>query len=75
MSVNDLVDLVDLIKSGRARQLRESAGISASNLARDLEVTTGAVIRWETGERTPRGANARRYARALRRLAARAAAS
>jgi DNA-binding transcriptional regulator YiaG len=73
--MDDLQDLADLIKSGRARQLRESAGISASNLARELEVTTAAVIRWESGTRKPQGANARRYARALHRLAAREAAA
>jgi DNA-binding transcriptional regulator YiaG len=72
-TIDELLDLADMLKSGRARQLRESAGISASNLARELQVTTGALTRWETGERTPQGVNARRYARALHRLLAREA--
>jgi DNA-binding transcriptional regulator YiaG len=73
-SVGDLLKLHDLITSGQARALRESAGISATALARDLDVNPAAVTRWEAGTRFPRGANARRYARMLRRLAEREAA-
>ena len=73
--IDDLASLRGLIESGRARQLRENAGISESNMARELEVTQAALSRWETGQRTPQGANARRYARALRRLADREALS
>ena len=73
--LDGLAELGELIRSGRARQLREKAGISGSELARRLDVTPGAVLRWETGERRPQGANARRYARVLRRLADREAAT
>jgi DNA-binding transcriptional regulator YiaG len=73
-SVSDLMWLHDLIASGRARQLRENADLSATALARDLDVNPSQVGRWERGERYPRGANARRYARMLRRLAERQAA-
>src|SRR5258708_24089470 len=72
-TTDDLLWLRDLIASGRARALRESAGLSATALAHDLEVNPSQVIRWERGERYPRGANARRYARTLRKLAAREA--
>lgn len=72
-SVSDLVTLRGLITSGRARAIREDAGLSATALALDLEVNPSQVIRWERGERYPRGANARRYARMLRRLAEREA--
>jgi DNA-binding transcriptional regulator YiaG len=68
-SVSDLLELHDLIASGRARKLREGADLSATAMARDLDVNPSQVIRWERGERYPRGANARRYARMLRRLA------
>jgi DNA-binding transcriptional regulator YiaG len=71
--VTDLLWLHDLIASGRARQLREEADISATAMARDLDVNPSQVGRWERGERYPRGANARRYARMLRRLAKRQA--
>jgi DNA-binding transcriptional regulator YiaG len=72
-SVNDLLTLRDWITSGRARTIREDAGLSATALARDLDVNPSQVIRWERGERYPRGANARRYAQMLRRLAEREA--
>jgi DNA-binding transcriptional regulator YiaG len=68
-NVGDLLELHDLIASGRARALREAAGISATALARDLDVNPAAVTRWEARTRFPRGANARRYMRVLRRLA------
>jgi DNA-binding transcriptional regulator YiaG len=67
--VRDLLWLHDLIASGRARQLREEADLSATAMAHDLDVNPSQVGRWERGERYPRGANARRYARMLRRLA------
>jgi transcriptional regulator with XRE-family HTH domain len=69
-TVDDLLELHQMVASGRARELRESAGLSASALARDLDVTTGALTRWEQGLRFPQRANARRYAKILRRLAA-----
>jgi DNA-binding transcriptional regulator YiaG len=72
-NVNDLLTLPDLIASGRARTIREDAGFSATALARELDVNPSCVIRWERWERYPRGANARRYARMLRRLADREA--
>ena len=68
-SIASLLELREIITSGRARQIREAAGLPADALARQLEVTPATVTRWETGIRYPRGANARRYARLLRRLA------
>jgi DNA-binding transcriptional regulator YiaG len=69
--VGELLDLRASIVSGEARQIRERAGLSAVALARQLDVSPAAVTRWEQGTRYPRGANATRYARLLRRLAAR----
>jgi DNA-binding transcriptional regulator YiaG len=68
-SIGELLDLRALLGNGSARQIRESAGLSAVAVARQLDVSPATVTRWEQGIRFPRGANARRYARLLRRLA------
>ena len=69
-TIDDLIDLRHSLQNGRAREIRERAGISAPQLARKLDVAPSTVTRWETGVRMPRGANARRYARILRQIAA-----
>jgi DNA-binding transcriptional regulator YiaG len=68
-SMRDLLELRGLIESGRAQELREDAGLSATAMARDLDVNPSQVLRWEQGKRFPNGPNARKYARTLRRLA------
>ncbi len=70
-AIDELLDLREALESGRARQLRERAGLSGAAVARQLDVTPGAVTRWEQCLRFPQGANARRYARLLGKLAAR----
>jgi transcriptional regulator with XRE-family HTH domain len=57
-------------QDGRARVIRESAGFSAAELARELGVPASTVCRWEKGERVPRPANAARWAELLRRMSA-----
>ena len=71
--ISELLDLRTSLESGDARRIRERAGLSAVALARQLDVSPATVTRWEQGVRYPRGANARRYARVLRRLAERVA--
>jgi transcriptional regulator with XRE-family HTH domain len=56
------------LASGRAREVRERARISQSEVARLLGVKPNAVSRWETGERRPRGTTGVRYAKLLERL-------
>ncbi|HEV8278321.1 MAG TPA: helix-turn-helix transcriptional regulator [Streptosporangiaceae bacterium] len=68
-SMRDLLELRSLIESGRAQELRESAGLSATALALDMGVNPSQVLRWEQKQRFPNGANARKYAKTLRRLA------
>ena len=51
------------------RLLRERAGLSQLDIATALDVTTAAVSRWETGNRTPRGGVLQRYVETLDRLA------
>ena len=72
-AIDELLDLPGLLENGRARQLRERAGLSTVALARQLDVSPSAVTKWELGMRLPKGANARKYARLLSRLAAREA--
>jgi transcriptional regulator with XRE-family HTH domain len=56
--------------NGGARAIRERAGISASEIARELNVSPSTVSRWERGERIPRPDVAERWARLLHVLAA-----
>lgn len=75
-SIAEMLHLKELLETpGEVRRIREDAGLSADVIARQLEVTPSTVTRWETGARMPRGANARRYARLLRRLAGPATAA
>ena len=47
------------------RTLRELAGLSAQDLAVVLGVNASTVLRWETGERMPKGRNLTDYLRVL----------
>jgi DNA-binding transcriptional regulator YiaG len=70
-----LADVRELAESGEARRLRLRAGLSLGEVARELRVAVPTVLRWETGERRPRGRAALRYAQLLEQLAAREAES
>lgn len=63
------IEIRALLRSGRARELRERHGLSREICARDCEVSTTAYYRWERGERMPRGHNLVRLHELLRRLA------
>lgn len=72
LSVTDRVlEVCEWIETGRARELRERAGLTQKEVAESCEVTQAAVFRWERNERRPRGRNALAYHRVLSRLAAR----
>ena len=58
-----------LISSGRARELRTTAGDTLAAAGRIVEVDPAAVLHWERG-RMPRGRNVRAYYRYLARLEA-----
>jgi DNA-binding transcriptional regulator YiaG len=45
-------------KTGRARRIRESAGLSISDIARSVEIATATGSRWESGQRRPTGVRA-----------------
>lgn len=72
--------LDDLLASSRTRRalpepairalLRRRAGLSQGQIAKALGVSRAAMCRWESGVRTPRGANLQAYVDVLDRLAA-----
>lgn len=66
---------VDEIRAARrlpspaiARAIRTDAGVSQARAAREIGVHRLTVVRWETGERKPTGANRVEYARLLERM-------
>ncbi|MGZ5212351.1 MAG: helix-turn-helix domain-containing protein [Actinomycetota bacterium] len=58
-----------LAESGSARVLRQGAGLSLMEVAREIDVTPSAISRWERGLRRPHGEPALRWAALLRGLA------
>ncbi len=64
----ELSRLRSLTRTGRAREIREAAGLSIGEVAASLGVSVPAVWRWERDLRTPRGEAALRYARLLEEL-------
>jgi DNA-binding transcriptional regulator YiaG len=69
MQAVQLAQVRELLRSGRARAIRERANVSIRELADSLEVHEATVARWESGARSPRGPIALRYAELLRALA------
>lgn len=57
-----------LAANGEARRLRVASGLSLGDIARDVGVGVSTVSRWETGQRSPRGEAALRYAGVLAEL-------
>jgi transcriptional regulator with XRE-family HTH domain len=70
MNVEQVAWIRRVARDGRARDIRESAGITASEVARILGVPPSTVCRWERGERVPREQYAERWAELLRRMSA-----
>jgi transcriptional regulator with XRE-family HTH domain len=54
-----------LCRTGRAREIREAAGVSQSALARQLGVSRSLLRIWEAGTGMPNEAHAASYAEAL----------
>lgn len=73
MEIDEALALVQVrsdLRSGRARAIREAAGLSQAEIARPIGVERATVALWEQHRRIPRGDAALRYAELLRRLAA-----
>jgi transcriptional regulator with XRE-family HTH domain len=60
------------VTSGAARTIRVDAGLSMAEVARSLRVSRASVLRWERGERVPRGPVALAYGRLLEGLVGKA---
>lgn len=64
-----LAELRSLCRSKAARSIRIAAGLSLSEVASITGVSSAStILRWERGERVPRGTQALRYAALLQRL-------
>lgn len=68
-AVSEIARVRAMLRSGRAREIREHAGLSVPEVADALNLNPSTVARWERGERVPRGSSAIAYAELLRELA------
>jgi DNA-binding transcriptional regulator YiaG len=66
-----LADAVDLVRTGRGRDLRERSGVTLEELAAAVGVPPVELMAWELGEREPRGPAAGDYVRVVRALSRR----
>lgn len=64
----EIAEARELIRTGRAREIRQRSGLSRGEVARDLGVAQSTITRWEDGYRVPRGEVAIRLGRLLREL-------
>jgi DNA-binding transcriptional regulator YiaG len=64
-----IAQAVQLARSGRAREIRVSRGLSQEAIARDTGVHRTAVGHWERGEAMPTGDRAIRWLRLMDELA------
>ena len=68
-NLDTLVRIRRLARTGDARHLRETAGLSLMELAAELHVAPSTLSRWETGKTSPRARVALRWASILSELA------
>jgi DNA-binding transcriptional regulator YiaG len=64
----DLAEVRRLARSGEARRIRVDSGLSESEIAAAVGVSTAAISRWETALRRPTGRAALAYRRLLVKL-------
>jgi DNA-binding transcriptional regulator YiaG len=72
MTGDDLLLLArtrQMVRDGRARDVREGSDLSQHEVGQAVGVTAAAVSRWECGQRLPRTGAALRYARLLEAIA------
>lgn len=58
-----------LVRNGEAKTIRQSAGLSLHEAAREIGTHAATIRRWEIGERVPHGELALRYGALLAELA------
>ena len=66
--VSEKAELERLLTSGTAREIRKTARLSQTDIARACGVTTTTVSRWEKGTRFPNHKAAKRYRRVIQQL-------
>lgn len=66
----EVLELREWIASGRARAIREAAGLSLKAVAGEVGVGESTVWRWENGQKAPGAVHAAAYHGLLTRLAA-----
>lgn len=66
--IRDLLTVIQLLRSGEARRIRESAGLSQGELAAWVGVDKVTLWRWENGEKRPRANSALRYLTVLNEI-------
>jgi len=59
-----------MCRTGEARRLRESRGLSLAEVAKPARTSVTVLARWEVGTSRPRAEAALRYGRVLAKLAA-----
>ena len=64
-----LVRIRRRIRTGEARTIRMSAGLSLAEVSEPLGVSPSTVFRWERGARSPHGDHAVEYGALLDRIA------
>jgi DNA-binding XRE family transcriptional regulator len=65
---NELRARVVLPTPAARRRIRREANLTQAKVAKIVGVDRTQIVRWEQGQTKPRGANARRYAEALRAM-------
>lgn len=69
-TTTQLARVRELVVNGEAKRIREMSRLSLGELAADVGCSPATIFRYESRERSPRGAVALRYLRVLDRLAA-----
>jgi DNA-binding transcriptional regulator YiaG len=67
-SLHDLALVRAMTESGEAREIRQRARVSLTEMAGAVGVAPATVARWEVADRRPRGDAALRYLRVLQSL-------
>lgn len=67
--VDRYLELLEWLRSGYARRLREAAAMSRPMMAEELKCTRHSILNWELGRTLPQRALAYRYHQLLERLA------
>jgi DNA-binding XRE family transcriptional regulator len=68
MMIDDITFARQAVQSGRARKIREDAGVTRETVAHELGVAISTIYKWDTTKPRLTDANAARYGALLRRL-------